>query len=182
MQDNSVLEETGTRLFDKFKNKWYAFPKGPVEDDIYSYWYLKSSNPDYIPPDYGDKHILADFLRERVGYTGKSSNKYNLKMLYFCCLLEDFYRELPFFDKDGISLKNNRDKIVALVKDVKLLLSKYFKTEDYTAENLISLSHNLSLWHHYYSTVEFKKIPTDDRGKMKMEAMTFFARVNRIEI
>lgn len=170
-------------LFDIFDN-WYAFPAGPVEDDIYSYWYEKSESSDYTPADYTnkkDKYILADFFKDQVAYNGKSVHKYNLKMLYFCCLMEVFYTEFPFFDKKNIlsNSKDNYTKIIDLVADVKQLLSDYFtnNNKELTVENLIWLSHNLNLWHKYYSPIEYKKIPID---KMKMDATTFFVRAKGI--
>jgi len=33
---------------------------------------------------------LADFFKEQIAYGGGSKNKYNLKILYFCCLLDSW--------------------------------------------------------------------------------------------
>ena len=170
-------------LFENYFNEWYAFPAGPVEDDIYSYWYEKSSNNYYYPDNYEvkkDKYILADSIRAQVAYEGVSKSKYNLKMLYFCCLLEKFYIEFPFFDKKNILSKNNHDKIIYLVNEVKQLLSEYFKDKYgnanyvFTVDDLVWLSHNLNLWYNYYSPTVYKRMPIE---KMNIDAMAFYIRV-----
>jgi len=176
-------------LFGIFDGEWFAYPFGSVNEPCLYY----AQNTDTFYKRIAEKSLSylkdSDELQIKryqefeqvLNYGGASRNKYTMKMLYFCCLLDkiyiDFHQLAPDYEKYREESLPRRYSY--LINKLTKEFSNYFGYSNFDANNLIKLNHRLVLWNKFYTVNKYGKLPIEAGMSQDCinEAMDFFCKV-----